>query len=288
MANIKTRSGWLRLESGEAAFPGAQLLNDAASPLAILPNIREILVNDDSGGPNGLDLLLPSATGSGREILVTWFGPSDNGWGVDFIPQDGESLQWGNMGETVGPAELNIRSDGNLGQSYTLRDIGAGLWQAILPAAEAQNDADNANQQAGQANYRAQNGPMDVTTLANGSTPGFIATTVTTLTYRVDGRVLTKAATDDVWDLSGVNPDNGAGEFRAIGLDLDAAGVGHIDDSAPSADSENSALGNMNQPGQPDRARVGVYVGGPNCDWDDAGGLAAQGNFFLGWPSSIP
>lgn len=120
--------------------------------------------------------------------------------------------------------------------------------------------------------------------IGNGGTAGNLRTTATS-TYRVAGVDASKAATDDLWDLSG-ETDTDASTYRAYWLYLDAAGTASF---AAGSDATTAALALEGLPALVEtKGIVGVYVADPSCDFDDAGGLAAQGTVYDGIPAGVP
>lgn len=125
---------------------------------------------------------------------------------------------------------------------------------------------------------RTSNAAKASAAIANGSTAGNLATVVA-VDYAIAGLVPAAqlAIIDDHWDLT-AETDTGAAEFRAYWLFQDGTFQ-----AGPNSDTEANA---MNALGAPDTAKsiIGVYVAGVSTDWDDAGGLAAQGTIFNGVP----
>lgn len=107
--------------------------------------------------------------------------------------------------------------------------------------------------------------------IGNGTTAGRLRTTVSTV-GRVAGTDFTKAATDDLWNLS-AQTATPAATFRAIWLYLDAAGVASIaaGSNAPTAALALAALPAI----EPTKSVFGVFVAGPATNF--AAALAAQG-----------
>ena len=121
--------------------------------------------------------------------------------------------------------------------------------------------------------------------IVNGTTAGNLQTSASA-DFRISNRVYTKAATDDLWDLSG-ETDTAAGKYRAYWLYLDAAGAASFVASSSDGDSAAEALSLL--PAHDDtKSILGVFVAGPATDFDDAGGLAAQGIIHDGIPAGVP
>lgn len=125
---------------------------------------------------------------------------------------------------------------------------------------------------------------FDDPAIANGTTAGQLKTTADA-DYRIAGVAYSKAATDDLWDLSG-ETDTDASSYRAYWLYLDSSGTASVA-AGEDATSEANALRDL-----PDldeaKAIIGVYVAGTSTDFDDAGGLAAQGTIHDGIPDGVP
>lgn len=120
--------------------------------------------------------------------------------------------------------------------------------------------------------------------IGNGGTAGNLRTTAS-CDYTVDGPLYVKAATDDLWDLSG-ETDTAAAEYRAYWLYLDASGTASF---AAGDEAASAALALAALPAKvAAKSVVGVYVAAPECDFDDAGGLAAQGTIHNGVPAGVP
>lgn len=115
---------------------------------------------------------------------------------------------------------------------------------------------------------------FDDPAIGNGTTAGNLRTTAS-MDYRVAGVQKTKASTDDLWDLSG-ETDTAAGEYKAYWLLLDGSGAASF---AAGTVATSAALALAALPAHSDvtKAIAGVFVADPSCDFDDAGGLAAQG-----------
>lgn len=121
---------------------------------------------------------------------------------------------------------------------------------------------------------------LDDPGIANGTTAGTLKTTATA-GFRIGTGSYSKAATDDLWDLSG-ETDTAAGEYRAYWLLLDSSGTASF---AASGEQSSAALALADLPDlDGTKAVVGVFVADPACDFDDAGGLAAQGTIYDGIP----
>lgn len=119
----------------------------------------------------------------------------------------------------------------------------------------------------------------------DGTTAGTLKTTATS-DHKIAGIDHTKAATDDFWDLSG-ETDNAAATYRAYWLYIDDAGAASF--VASSSDQTSEALALADLPALDESKSVlGVFVAGPATDFDDAGGLAAQGTIYDGIPDGVP
>lgn len=118
--------------------------------------------------------------------------------------------------------------------------------------------------------------------IGNGTTAGRLRTTASS-SYTVAGMEYSKASTDDLWDLSG-ETDTAAGMYRAYWLYLDSAGAASFVASNGDWDSAAAALADLPAVTET-KSIIGVFVADPACDFDDAGGLAAQGTIYDGIPA---
>lgn len=120
--------------------------------------------------------------------------------------------------------------------------------------------------------------------IVDGTTDGKLQNGATGV-YRIGNVEYSKAATDDLWDLT-AETDTEAGEYRAYWLLLDDSGAASID-AGPEAATEADALRLL-----PDldgtKAVIGVYVADPECDFDGATGLEGQGTVYDGIPAGVP
>lgn len=119
--------------------------------------------------------------------------------------------------------------------------------------------------------------------IAGATTAGKLKT-ANAVSFRIGGQSHAKAATDDLWDLSG-EPDTGEDEYRAYWLLLEEDGTAIIDAGEEAASEAEALL--VLPPLNDDAAVIGVFVAGPECDFDDAGGLAAQGTVYDGIPEGV-
>lgn len=118
-------------------------------------------------------------------------------------------------------------------------------------------------------------------TIANGTTAGKLKTT-TTVDFRVDGVLYTKAATDDLWNLAAETDTTGA-QYRAYWLYIDAAGTATIEAGANAA-SATLARQALPVPSAT-KSVFGVYTAGLSTDFNAGGGLSGQGTITHGIPS---
>ena len=154
--------------------------------------------------------------------------------------------------------------------------------QPAINEVDANADANSAD--VASLMSRAQNETKSFSGIDDGTTDGKLKTTVGT-NYTADGRMCNKAATDDLFDLTG-EVDTGAGEWRAYWLHLNAAGASFTVAAATSDVSEADAISRL--PGPADGVSViGCYVAGNSCDFDGAAGLAGQGTIIEGWPTEL-
>lgn len=131
---------------------------------------------------------------------------------------------------------------------------------------------------------RWQYGCVSTATITNGTTAGKLQATSNALVYRIGGIGYLKAATDDLWNLA-AETDTTSIQYRAYYLYLNASGTASIGagDNAASAALAIAAL-----PAVPtDKSVIGTYVAGPSTDFNGAGGLAAQGTIYNGWPTTL-
>lgn len=106
--------------------------------------------------------------------------------------------------------------------------------------------------------------------------------TVATTLFNIAGRVYSKAATDNLWNLTGPT-DLIAGQYQAHWLFLDSSGTASIG-SGTVATSEAAALAALPAL-DGTKAVAGVYVAEPSTDYDAA--LAAQGTIYDGIPAGV-
>lgn len=133
--------------------------------------------------------------------------------------------------------------------------------------------------------YTLRHSVQDDPAIGNGTTTAGNLRTNAVVGFTVAGLVFSKASTDDFWDLSG-ETDTTATQFRSYWLYVDASGTGTFVAGTNSADAA-SALANL-PPLDLTQAVFGVYTAGLSTDFDDAGGLAAQGTIDDGVPAGVP
>jgi len=119
--------------------------------------------------------------------------------------------------------------------------------------------------------------------IVDGTTDGALQTSEVT-EFQVNGQTLSKAATDDLWDMN-AETDTAADKYRAYWLYLSAAGAAS---SVAGTDADSEALALAALPAE-DAAKcpIGVFVAGLACDFDGAAGLAAQGTILNGRPAAV-
>lgn len=118
------------------------------------------------------------------------------------------------------------------------------------------------------------NSTYDQPGVGDGTTNGNLRTTASA-DFRVAGIQYTKAATDDLWDLSGETA-TGAAEYRAYWLLVDSAGAASF---AASGEQASEALALEDLPAlDGTKSVLGVFVAGPSTDFTSA--LAAQGGVY--------
>ncbi len=116
--------------------------------------------------------------------------------------------------------------------------------------------------------------------ITDGTTDGKLQNAA--IDYSIDGKTYSKAATDDLWDLS-AQTDTIAAQYRAYALYLDAAGTATI---GAGSNAASAALAIAALPAfVTTKCIVGVYVAGPSTDFNGAAGLAAQGTIHNGVPT---
>lgn len=101
------------------------------------------------------------------------------------------------------------------------------------------------------------------------------------VSYAIGGRIYTKVATDDLWNLSALATLL-ASQYRATALYLDSSGAATIASSAVAASAALAIAGLEDIPST--KARVAVYVAGPLTNYSNA--LAAQGTIYNGLPAA--
>ena len=126
-------------------------------------------------------------------------------------------------------------------------------------------------------------GPKTAPALGNGTTAGALRIGAD-VDYTINALEYAKLNTDDLWDLS-AETDTGAAEYRAYFLYLDNAGAASFA-AGSEFDNAGDALASL---GAPDTTKslIGVFVADPACDFDDVGGLAAQGTLYTGAPEGV-
>lgn len=113
--------------------------------------------------------------------------------------------------------------------------------------------------------------------IGDGTTAGHLRTNAAVVPA-VDGVPnATLASTDDLWDLS-AEVDTAAATFRAYWLYVDGANAATFVAGSDSS-SEVNALRSLPAL-DATKSIVGVYVAGAATDFNDAGGLDAQGSIF--------
>lgn len=124
------------------------------------------------------------------------------------------------------------------------------------------------------------NGTQITGAIGNGGTAGHLRTTAS-VNYKIGQFQYTKASTDDLWNLS-AQTDTTAGQYRAYWLYLDASGMASI---GAGSNASTAALALAALPVvTATKSVIGVFVAGPSTDFNGAGGLAAQGTIYNGFP----
>lgn len=123
------------------------------------------------------------------------------------------------------------------------------------------------------------NACLDYATIANGTTNGKLKTT-SDASFRIDGKLYKKAATDDLWDLS-AQTTLSSGQYKAYWLYIDTAGAATIE-AGTVGTSATLALQNLPVPST-SKSVFGVFVAGPSTNFANA--LSAQGTIHHGIPA---
>lgn len=113
------------------------------------------------------------------------------------------------------------------------------------------------------------------------------AKTVNAVSFRVDGALYNKAATDDLWDFT-AQAGLGAGVYKAFWLLLSTAGVASIVSGA-SASSAADALASLVSTQIPDATKsiIGCYVAGSAGSTSFTSALGGgAGTFYDGVPAA--
>ena len=230
------------------------------------------------------------------------FVPSEDHDGPELIGRTSASgltgLTPGSIVMDPAGAVYGVAADGS---TYALADDSdvaaaqADATQALADAAAAQADATQGIADAASAlgtaqdvGQRSDNEVANSGQIADGTTDGKLKTAVDVDT-RIWGQLRTKAATDDLWDLSG-KTDTLAAKYRAYWLYLDSAGAASVAtaDESGATDSASEAAAIAALPAwDTTKCVVGCYVAGPLTDFNGVAGLAAQGTIINGWPSAV-
>lgn len=129
------------------------------------------------------------------------------------------------------------------------------------------------------------NAVLGYATIANGTTAGKLKTT-STVAFKVDSQVYTKANTDDLWTLSAIATMS-ANQYRAITLYMDASGTASIDTGTVVTNTDATAGKLAALAACPDlpatKAIFGVFVAGPSTNFANA--LSSQGTIYHGIPA---
>lgn len=123
------------------------------------------------------------------------------------------------------------------------------------------------------------NACLGYATIANGTTNGKLKTT-STVSFKVDSQIYTKAATDDLWDLSG-ETSLSSGQHKAYWLYVGADGTASIEGGTVAT----TAAGARNALPIPSTTKsvFGVFVAGPSTNFANA--LSSQGTIIHGMPA---
>lgn len=129
------------------------------------------------------------------------------------------------------------------------------------------------------------NACLGYATIANGTTAGKLKTT-STVAFKVDSQIYTKANTDDLWTLSAIATMS-TNQYRAITLYIDASGTASIDTGTVVTNTDATA-GKLAAlalcPAIPSTKSIfGVFVAGPSTNFANA--LSSQGTIYHGIPA---
>ena len=117
--------------------------------------------------------------------------------------------------------------------------------------------------------------------IADGLTDGKLKTVAAT-DFHIAQWKYSKAATDDLWDLS-AETDTTATQYRAYWLYLDSAGVATIVAGTTVTGGRADALAGLPIHDE-SKSIAGCYVADPSTDFNGVAGLAAQGTVYNGIP----
>lgn len=132
---------------------------------------------------------------------------------------------------------------------------------------------------------RYANACLTYPTIANGGTAGRLKTT-SAVSFRIAGALYTKAATDDLWNLS-AETNTAALKYRGYLLLLDTSGTASFVAIATDVASAALAVAGLEALIPADKCVIGAFIAGPETDFDAGGGLAAQGTIHQGLPSGL-
>lgn len=117
------------------------------------------------------------------------------------------------------------------------------------------------------------------TLLADGGTAGYVKL-VNAIQFMVDGQRYSKAATDDLWNLS-AEVDTTSVQYRAYMLCLNAAGTASVVTGANAA-SAAAAVVAAEKSVPASKVVVGWYVADPSTDFNNVAGLDSYGTYYDG------
>jgi len=129
------------------------------------------------------------------------------------------------------------------------------------------------------ANRLARNKTNTPPGVANGTTNGRFQITGDPA-YEINGICYGKAATDNLWNLSGLTTLTGA-QYQATALCLDSAGTATIVSGATAASAAAALALGLAAVGSTVSV-IGVFVAGPSTNYGNA--LSAQGTLYQGRP----
>jgi hypothetical protein len=127
-------------------------------------------------------------------------------------------------------------------------------------------------------------GALNNPIMAVGTTPGKVKTTAD-CDFQIGGVIYTKAATDDLFDMTAL-ADLTTGEYQTVALMVDHAGTASIGEGTVSASAALALAAASFYTIPDDKCAVGYVAMGPGNDWD-AEAITAHGSIVNGLPQAI-